>query len=246
VRIDTALNPDTISRLPEIDLSGTTCVVFDVLRATSSIVTGLAHGVASIYPVRTIPEALDFASSKPGCLLAGERHGDPISGFHLGNSPEEFTRIRSASVVQTTTNGTIALQACASAKEVYAAAFLNLGATLKHLQLASPERVLLVCAGTFDGFAYEDGVAAGQLVLDLPAAELSDESEAVRDIAVACEGNWASKISQVGNGRVLADAGRGKDLAWCLRRDIYPLVAPATFEEGRLVFRKDYSATGLG
>ena len=42
--IDVALNPAEIALLPKRDLTNTTCVVFDVLRATSSMITALAHG----------------------------------------------------------------------------------------------------------------------------------------------------------------------------------------------------------
>ena len=42
--IDAVLTPAEIDTLPQADLSATVCVVFDVLRATSSILTGLAHG----------------------------------------------------------------------------------------------------------------------------------------------------------------------------------------------------------
>ena len=58
MHIDVVLHPAEIaSALPARDLSGTTCVVFDVLRATSSMVTALAHGAAEIHPVGTIEEA---------------------------------------------------------------------------------------------------------------------------------------------------------------------------------------------
>jgi 2-phosphosulfolactate phosphatase len=41
-------------------------------------------------------------------VLGGERGGLKISGFHLGNSPSEYTpeRVGGKSVVFTTTNGT--------------------------------------------------------------------------------------------------------------------------------------------
>ena len=42
MKLDAALTPADISRLPERDLSTTTCIVFDVLRATSSMNTALA------------------------------------------------------------------------------------------------------------------------------------------------------------------------------------------------------------
>jgi 2-phosphosulfolactate phosphatase len=88
--VDVALNPAEIALLPQRDLSATTCVVFDVLRATSSMVTALANGASAIHPVRTIEEALALRQRFPDALLGGERHGDPIPGFELGNSPLEY------------------------------------------------------------------------------------------------------------------------------------------------------------
>ena len=46
--IQVALCPSEIRRISQTDLSDVTAVVFDVLRATSSIITGLASGVEAI------------------------------------------------------------------------------------------------------------------------------------------------------------------------------------------------------
>ena len=89
MQIDVALNPAEIARLPERDLSRATCVVFDVLRATSSMITGLAHGVPEIHPVLTIDEARALKARIPKAALGGERHGDRIDGVDLGNGPHE-------------------------------------------------------------------------------------------------------------------------------------------------------------
>ena len=85
--IDVILSPAEIaSVLPTRDLSGPTCVVFDVLRATSSMVTALAHGATEIYPVRTIEEALALKARMSGALLGGERNGDLIEGRRTARS----------------------------------------------------------------------------------------------------------------------------------------------------------------
>src|SRR6266850_200069 len=91
--------PAEFSALGQRDLSGTVCVVFDVLRATSSMVTALDNGASAVVPVAEIPEALKIRERDPRILLAGERDGvriqsDLTSGiaFDLGNSPREFTR----------------------------------------------------------------------------------------------------------------------------------------------------------
>ncbi|MBV8586322.1 MAG: 2-phosphosulfolactate phosphatase, partial [Verrucomicrobia bacterium] len=55
--IDVALTPAEIRRWRDRDLSGHTAVVFDVLRATSTMITALANGVTSILPVEDLEEA---------------------------------------------------------------------------------------------------------------------------------------------------------------------------------------------
>ena len=112
--VEVLFTPAEFRVLPDCDLSGTTCVVFDVLRATSTIVTALAAGAAGVLPVEEISEALAWRR-RPDVLLAGERGGQRISAaltggveFDLGNSPREFTpeRVAGKLIVSTTTNVT--------------------------------------------------------------------------------------------------------------------------------------------
>src|ERR1043165_3076032 len=113
--IEVLFTPAEFETLRTRDLSETTCVVFDVLRATSSMVTALANGAEAIMPVEEISEALAIKADDPSVLLAGERHGVRIEGtlsggvrFDFGNSPREFTadKVRGKRIVTTTTNGT--------------------------------------------------------------------------------------------------------------------------------------------
>src|SRR5262249_41635536 len=151
------------------DLRNTVCVVFDILRATSSMVTALGNGAKAIIPVSEIPEALAIKQKQPEVLLAGEREGLRIRAaqtgridLDLGNSPREFTseKIDGKTIVMTTTNGTRALQACTGAKKVFVGSFLNLEAMAAWTRKNKPEQVLLVCAGTYEEAAYEDTLAA--------------------------------------------------------------------------------------
>src|SRR4051794_8584892 len=120
--LEVLLAPAEFAALKDRDLSGTVCVVFDVLRATSSMITALANGAKSILPVEDIAEALRIRALDPKTLLAGERDGMRIGpdltgqgGFDLGNSPREFMRnaVSGRQIAMTTTNGTRALRACA-------------------------------------------------------------------------------------------------------------------------------------
>ena len=46
--LDALLSPSEFEGLPEQDLSDTSCVVFDVLRATSTMTVALANGAEAI------------------------------------------------------------------------------------------------------------------------------------------------------------------------------------------------------
>jgi 2-phosphosulfolactate phosphatase len=231
MKIDTVLSPLELPALARRDLRATACVVFDVLRATSAFVTALHHGAQAIIPVGEISEALDFKKRRPEFLLGGERHGVRISAdgtdFDLGNSPREFTpeKVRGKTIVSTTTNGTRALRACADAQTILAASFLNLAATAKFLGKSPPEELLLVCAGTGDGVALEDVLAAGALA-DLLADDLSDSTEIARQTFLRMKSDLPEAIAGSRNGRRLLGIPELRaDVPFCAQRDIFNLVA---------------------
>jgi 2-phosphosulfolactate phosphatase len=172
MKIDAILSPAELPALAKRDLRDAICVVFDVLRATSTFVTALHHGAKAIVPVSEIAEALALRQKQPDVLLGGERDGvriraDQTGGidFDLGNSPREYTpeTVRGKTIVSTTTNGTRALRACTGAQKVLAASFLNLTATAQFIRRLQPAQIVLVCAGTRENTALEDVLAAGAL-----------------------------------------------------------------------------------
>jgi 2-phosphosulfolactate phosphatase len=158
------LLPELVS--PE-SLSGSVAVVIDVLRATTTIVHALSAGCTAVHPCLEVEEAQRLANSMPAgkVLLAGERHGQPLPGFDLGNSPGRFTPqvCRDLALVLTTTNGTRALLRASTAARVLIAAFVNYSAVCEQLRLdARP--VDIVCAGNAGTVALEDVLLAGALV----------------------------------------------------------------------------------
>src|ERR1017187_8958148 len=170
MKIEAILTPAELPALAKRDLRETICVVFDVLRATSTFVTALHNGAKAIIPVSEISEALAIRKKQPDVLLGGERNGVKIRAaqtggidFDFGNSPREYTpeKVRGKTIVSTTTNGTRALRACAGAQTVLAASFLNLTATAQFIRRLQPAQIVLVCAGTRENIATEDVLAAG-------------------------------------------------------------------------------------
>ena len=234
--IDTLLTPAELPALARRDLSRAACVVFDVLRATSTFITALNNGASEIIPVSEISEAVARRQQQPDMLLAGERDGVKIraaqSGgidFDFGNSPREFRpdKVRGKTIVSTTTNGTRALRACASggAKIIIASSFLNLAATAKYLNQSPPHELLLVCAGTGESTALEDILAAGALASLLDGDHTDATETAVRTFHSA-KADLPAVIATSQNAlRLLAIPDLRADVPFCSQRDIFKIVA---------------------
>lgn len=224
--LDVVLSPAEIDLLPQRGLEGAAAVVFDILRATSTMVTALAHGAAGIYPARTIEEAWELRGKMPEALLGGERHGDRIEGFDLGNSPLEYREnVRGRLVISTTTNGTIGLRACEGAREILAGSFLNMDALASHLRRSASGEIILVCAGTFREAALEDILAAGLLVSLFPGAALTDSAQLALALWRQHGGDLPSALRLARNGRALLAKERGAEIDWCAQTSLYGLLA---------------------
>jgi 2-phosphosulfolactate phosphatase len=238
--IEVLFTPADFQALRERDLSGATCVVFDVLRATTTLLTALANGAAAVAPAADIPEALARRAHDGFVLLAGERDGLRIraaqSGgvdFDLGNSPREFgpEDIGGRRIVMTTTNGTRALRACAGAAAVLPASLRNVAATALWVARHADGEVLVVCSGTHEDSAYEDVLGAGALVDRLwPALETvptMDSARIARNLYRAAAGNPARAMAEHSRNarRLLAIPALAPDVAVCAAEDDLALVA---------------------
>jgi 2-phosphosulfolactate phosphatase len=253
------MHVDVLPLPPEPDsplLDGRTCLVVDVLRATSSMAVLLASGIEAIYPAGSIEEgrsrreALEEALGRR-VLLCGESHALPPEGYDFGNSPSELAEVlagglgggdpRWREAVVATTNGTRALLACRAARLVLAAAPLNAGAATQRA-LDAGDDVLVVCSGTDGQPSDDDYLAAGLLVdrLVTGGAEVgggaSDALEARRRyLAVATD--LGAAFADVGHGRRLIELGFGHDLAFCAEADRFAVAAAMRIEDGVPVLR---------
>src|SRR5262249_50719511 len=156
---------------PELELAGRVALVVDVFRATSMVVAAFGAGCARVIPVASEAAARERAAAlaPEPVLLAGERGGDPIEGFDLGNSPLDCTpeRVGGRTLVLTTTNGTRAMLKAGEAAAAALAALTNVAAAA---QWAVNHRrdVTVLCAGEQGRFSLEDTGCAGLLVAGLP------------------------------------------------------------------------------
>ncbi len=233
MKLSVIFSPQEIDTLPVRDLTTTACVVFDVLRATSTMLAAFDAGATTIKPVAEISEALAERRLNPAVLLAGERNGVRIGGeltggveFDFGNSPREMTaeNVRGRDLVSTTTNGTRAIRACSGAVQVAISSFANLAATAAWLMKLNPENVLLVCSGTGEESCLEDTSGAGALV-----QRLSDRAQNIQlgDSAIMAEYVYQQvardlheRVGAAMNAkRLLSMPALADDVGWCLKSD---------------------------
>jgi 2-phosphosulfolactate phosphatase len=192
--------------------------VVDVIRATSTIVTALAHG-AGVQPVANIDDAFALKAQAPGALLAGERGGQALPGFDLGNSPEDFTtgRVQGRRIILTTTNGTQALAACSGGRTVITASLLNLKAAAARLQKVGPPWII-ICAGYEGEFGVDDAVVAGALAYAL------DQDHSLISLYRSVRNDLTATLLGSAAGRELRKIGLEKDVLFCARLDQFSIV----------------------
>ena len=221
-------SPEQWRAIPQDQLRGSVAVVIDVIRATSTIATALAQGAEGVQPVAKVEDAFALKAQDPEAVLAGERGGQIVEGFDLGNSPEDFMRkrINNRRVILTTTNGTQALAACMGARAVVTASLLNLDAVAARLQELRPPW-LVVCAGCNGFFGVDDAIVAGALAeaLEQDHAFVHLWRSVKKDVAEALLGSEA--------GRELARVGLAKDLPYCAQVSKLSVV-PMLDEDGIL------------
>src|SRR6266851_2822633 len=234
MRVHVALTP---AEFPDAPLSGRVALAVDVLRATTASVAACDAGCRRVVPVAEAVAARDGTDT----VLAGERGGEALAGFHLGNSPAEFTadRVGGRTVVLTTTNGTAAMLAASRAAAAGLAALTNVTAAARWA-LEQGRDVTILCAGDNGAFSLEDTVCAGLLVGRLadasPGAVLSEGAQA----ALGLGRHYAARLDRLAEdsswARKLLRLGRAADVTWCLRTDV-SLVVPV-FVAGGFVPRR--------
>lgn len=237
MRVHVALTP---AELEGADLHAHTVVVIDVFRAATTVATALSNGCRAIIPALTPDDARARAQEFPRgeVLLAGERGGEPIEGFDLGNSPLEYTpdRVARRVVILTTTNGTGALLKVSGAASTVVGALVNAKAIA---QRAHDQRrtLTLACAGELGEPSLEDTVCAGVIIEAISRGggllELSDTAAIARAVARDYRHRLGDLPVESGWGRHLLGRGRDKDLAACLALDAWPIVP--VFRNGRVV-----------
>lgn len=205
-------------------------VIIDILRASSSITTALANGIARIKPVADLEKC--HALKKQGFIIAGERDGKKADGFDLGNSPFDYMdrSLAGKTIAMTTTNGTMAITKVKDAAKVIIGSFLNKKAIVDWL-IKCQNDILLLCAGWKGRFSLEDTLFAGAVVKDFVEEGLQNDFQIDNDAALAayylydamCD-NLPAIVEKSSHAQRLKGLNIQKDIAFCLTFDKYDVV----------------------
>jgi len=126
-------------------------VIIDVFRAFSTACYVVGNGARQIIPVGDVDLAYKLREENPDYILMGERKGKMLPGFDYGNSPTEIQPVNFSgkTVIQTTSAGTQGFANAKDADALITGSFVNAEAIVSYIKKKSPEKVALVCMGTW-------------------------------------------------------------------------------------------------
>lgn len=212
-------------------LEGTLTVVIDVLRATTTITKALSAGAAAVRPVATKRDVESQTARVDDAryLRAGERNGEKIEGYDLGNSPLDYTNqtVAERTIILTTTNGTRALSTTGAAEEVIVASMLNAYRVARHIAERKQDTVLL-CAGRYNRPALEDSLCAGLIIDHIQEIGLTpdktDAAHLIEGFYTHAGNDLETAVEASSSVQRLRTIGHERDISYCLQQDTLPLL----------------------
>ena len=207
-------------------------VVIDVLRTSTTMITGLSNGAKEIIPTESIAAAgMIGRNSRGQALLCGEKHGKIIQGFNLGNSIKEYKEenVKGKILVFHSTNGTPSLIKSKFAQNCVIMGFVNMERVVQYLNELNEDFIIL-CAGKDGEFSLEDTVCAGMLVSRLKKASprgkyvLTDSSRGASKLYSAYKQDILKMLNDSEHGQYLTSIGFGDDLNECGQVDKYNML----------------------
>ncbi len=225
-----------------LSLEKTTCddvsIMVDALRASSTITMALDN-FKKVIPCFSPEEALKLKEKYDG-VVAGERMGETIEGFDVGNSPLQIGNYETSKdvLILTTSNGTRILENMKST--VLVGCLLNAKAVGEASSRIAKDHIDVVMAGVRGKFALEDFLASGEILYwicqNLKDCEVDDLAKAAimasRDYESLKEG-----FCNCRTGRHLTELGYEKDIEFCFSKNITDNVA--IYEDNELKLIKD-------
>lgn len=214
----------SVQSFQEEELRGKSAVIIDVLRASSTIITALSNGARKVIPVADMSDAMKIATTmdQKDYLLCGEKNGQKIEGYHLGNSPAEYTPevVSGKTLIFNTTNGTKAIKKASLANQIYVGTFLNQQSILEAIAEHDDE-VILVCSGWQGRLSIEDTLFAGSLIHHLSGGQLPDTAKDGAKVAFGLYEKYKhdllGTINKSDHAKRLAELVPNGDISFCCK-----------------------------
>ncbi len=205
--------------LATVALAGKVVIVLDILFATTTMTTALAHGATMVVPTMDETSARNESArhAAGSFVLSGELYANVFEGF-AAPTPLALLEhgIRDKKLILATTNGTVAVKESAGADHLYIASLLNSATIVDHVLARHPgSPIVIVCSGSMGNFNLEDYYGAGYLV-DLfvkslgADVDLSDAARAAR--AVFASGKPVDMLSNCRVGRIMIGRGHAREI----------------------------------
>jgi 2-phosphosulfolactate phosphatase len=222
-------------------------IAIDVLRATTTMAAAFKAGAEAIQVFSDLEDLLAVSEAWPAQnrIRAGERGGQRVEGFDLGNSPLDHSPERTGGkrLFMSTTNGTRCLQRIEAAPIVLTAALTTRQAVVNYLCEHQPATVWLVGSGWEGDYSLEDTVCAGAIIQGvMDKAHIGAVDIIGNDAALAAMSlylQWQTQLTEL-----LRHASHGQrlikqantDIDYCAQLDILDVV-PIQKSPGVLVWK---------
>jgi 2-phosphosulfolactate phosphatase len=222
--LEVCLTPDVLKYY---NLHNKNVVVIDILRATSCMTTALACGIAKIAPVRELEDCKAY--KQQGFITAGERGGQKVEGFDLGNSPFSYQNpeLIGKNIALTTSNGTLAIDMSKKdADKIIIGSFLNIKNVVDYL-VKEQKNTILLCAGWKGKPNLEDTFYAGALLFelyDISQNWIDDSCIMAYHTFLEGKNNPLEFLSKSSHYQRLLNFGNLEDIKFCLTHNVYDVL----------------------
>ncbi|HLX56492.1 MAG TPA: 2-phosphosulfolactate phosphatase [Ktedonobacteraceae bacterium] len=214
--------------------NGYAIVAVDVIRATTTAVTGVALG-RKCFPVPSLEEAVPLAAKLPNPLLVGELGGSMPYGFDLNSSPadlESRTDIHRP-MLFLSTSGTRLICGAQGSQAMYVACLRNYTAQANYLVTHHP-KVAVIGAGSRGEFRKEDQLCCAWIAEKLLSAGYEPEDARTAAIVEQWSGVPVEAITEGASADYLRNSGQQRDLDFILTH-IDDLDEVYRFERGQVL-----------
>jgi len=222
--------PESLTRYRD----GYAAVVVDVIRATTTAVTGVAMG-RRCFPTPSLEAALPLAARLDNPLLVGELGGNMPYGFDSTNSPAALARRSDISrpMILLSTSGTKVLHEARQCAAVYAACLRNYAAQVRFLEARHPN-VAVIGAGTRREFREEDQMCSAWIAEGLMNAGYVPRGEQTARLVERWKNAPVDAFCSSKSVEYLTNTGQLTDLDFILAH-IDDVSAAFTLKDGEII-----------